>query len=71
MCTPVVLGVVLCDIQGMFRETWQLNTVPAANDNMQVRVTLKGVATSVDEGESRSRNGSRRCSLVEPGPRMP
>jgi hypothetical protein len=64
--TPVVLGVVLCDIQGMFRETWQLNTVPAANDSMQVRVTLKGVATSVDEGESRSRNTSWCMSTFRP-----
>ena len=50
----------------MFRETWQLNTVPAANDNMQVRVTLKGVATSVDEGESRFRHTSWRMSACPP-----
>ena len=42
---------VVCVGQGMFRESWQLNTVPAANEGMQVRLALRGVATSVDEGK--------------------
>jgi hypothetical protein len=51
VCALTCLGLLQCDPQGMFRESWQFNTVPSANEGMQVRVALRGVATSVDEGE--------------------
>ena len=35
---------------GVFRESWQLHTTPAANDGMRIRIALRGAATEADEG---------------------
>ncbi len=40
---------------GVFRETWELHTVPPANGGRRIRILLRGVATAEDEsGPARS-----------------